>query len=72
MPERTIRISEETWRKLQAHKRDGESFDDVIRRVLTDDPLAGFGAMADTEIDEAVHEVKEEMDADWEARDGPF
>ena len=39
MPDRTIRISGETWRKLQARKREGESFDDVILRALGDDPF---------------------------------
>ena len=72
MTDRTIRVSEETWRTLQARKRDDESFEDVILRSLNDDPLAGFGAWAHTEIDEAVREVKEEMDADWESRSDPF
>lgn len=37
-----------------------------IARVLAgDDPLAGFGSWSDTEIDEAVREVKREMDEDF-------
>lgn len=68
MADKTIRVSEETWRKLRDRKRSDESFDDVIDRELTDDdPLAGFGAWSDTEIDEAVREVGEEMDEDFEA-----
>jgi len=29
-----IRVSEETWTELNKRKRPGDSFDDVIRRVL--------------------------------------
>ena len=67
MGDKTIRVSEKTWRKLRARKRGNESFEDVIKRELEDDdPLAGFGAWSDTEIDEAVREVKEELDEDFE------
>jgi predicted CopG family antitoxin len=68
MGDKTIRVSEKTWRKLRARKRGDESFESVIRRELEDsDPLAGFGAWSDTSIDESVREVKEEMDEDFEA-----
>ena len=67
MSDKTIRVSEETWRKLRDRKRGDESFDTVISRELEDDdPLAGFGAWSDTDIDEAVREVKAEMDEDLE------
>jgi predicted CopG family antitoxin len=68
MTDKTIRVSEETWRKLRARKRGDESFETVIERELEDDnPLAGFGAWSDTTIDESVREVKQEMDEDFEA-----
>ncbi|QPV61542.1 hypothetical protein I7X12_12290 [Halosimplex litoreum] len=68
MADKTIRVSEETWRKLRARKRGDESFDAVIERELVDDdPLAGFGAWSDTTIDESVREVKTEMDEDLES-----
>lgn len=70
MPGKTIRVSEETWRKLRARKRGDESFEEVIaREIEDDDPLTGFGAWSDTDIDGAVSEVKREMDEDFE--DGP-
>jgi predicted CopG family antitoxin len=70
MADKTIRVSEETWRKLKARKRGEESFDAVIERELEDDdPLAGFGAWSDTTIDESVREVKSELDEDFE--EGP-
>ncbi|ELY61878.1 antitoxin VapB family protein [Natronolimnohabitans innermongolicus] len=68
MGDKTIRVSERTWRKLRARKRGSESFDDVIERELEDDePLAGFGAWSETEIDEAVDDVKRELDDDFDA-----
>ena len=67
MGDKTIRVSERTWRKLRARKRGSESFDDVIERELEDDdPLAGFGAWSETPIDEAVDEVKREMNEDFD------
>ncbi|WP_165875260.1 antitoxin VapB family protein [Natrarchaeobius chitinivorans] len=67
MPDKTIRVSEETWRRLRARKRGEESFDAVIERELEDgDPLAGFGEWSDTTIDDAVREVKSELDEDFE------
>jgi predicted CopG family antitoxin len=67
MPDKTIRVSEDTWRKLRSRKRGSESFEDVIRRELEDDdPLSGFGAWSDTAIDESVREVKSELDDDFE------
>lgn len=67
MGDKTIRVSEETWRRLRARKRGTESFDVVIRRELEDDdPLAGFGAWSETTIDESVEEVKGELDDDFE------
>lgn len=68
MSDKTIRVSEQTWRKLRDRKRGNESFEDVIARELEDDdPLAGFGAWSGTGLDEAVREVSEEMDTDFEA-----
>jgi len=67
MADKTIRVSEETWRKLRARKWGDESFEAVIQRELEDeDPLAGFGAWSDTTIDESVREAKEELDEGFE------
>ena len=42
----TVRVSEKTKKRLRRWKRDDESFNDVIRRLLDEDRdlLAGFGA----------------------------
>lgn len=44
----SIRVSEAAKERLQLHKREGESYDDVIMRLTERDPWAGFGALADT------------------------
>jgi len=42
----TVRVSEKTKERLLRRKRNDESFNDVITRLLDEDrdPLAGFGA----------------------------
>ena len=42
----TVRVSEETKERLHRRKRNDESFNDVIARLLDEDRdfLAGFGA----------------------------
>lgn len=44
-----VRISAETKERLRQRKREGESFNDAISRLLNDDRdlLAGFGAAED-------------------------
>ncbi len=46
-----IRVSEEIKERLRRRKRDDESFNDVITRLLNEDRnlLAGFGAADDRE-----------------------
>lgn len=34
MPDTHIRISEEMWQELNSQKQPGDTFDDVIRRVV--------------------------------------
>lgn len=54
-----IRISERNKDRLDRRKREGESYNDVIDRLLDDDRdlLAGFGSAADRDVTlEDVHE----------------
>lgn len=66
---KTISIREEVYERLRRRKQEGESFADVIDRLMGDDedPLSGFGAFSDTEIDEELERVEREMDEDFEA-----
>lgn len=64
MPDKTIRVSEETWRWLNDHKREGESFDDVLARLRKRDRWSGFGALADAGIAEGMDEAHRQLDAE--------
>lgn len=64
--DKTIRISEDTWRWLQDQKRSGESFDDVLSRLRSQDKWNGFGALADTGIAEGTAEAHERLEAELE------
>lgn len=67
----SIRISEETKRKLEAVKRDDETFDEFLDRIVvdrTDSDVEAFLGMAGSEdIDEHMREVNEELSASLEA-----
>lgn len=59
----SIRVSEDLKRRLNLYKREGESYEDVIRRLTERDKWAGFGALADVEPDSksAMAEVRDVM-----------
>jgi predicted CopG family antitoxin len=67
----SIRISDETKRKLEALKRDGESFDDLLSRIAVDRTekdvreLAGFG---DEGLAEHMKQKREELNESFEER----
>lgn len=54
------RISESLKRELDCRRRPGESYDEVLERVLADDRdlLAGFGRWSDDHA-EAVRQARE-------------
>lgn len=64
MVERTIRVSEETWRALQARSPNGETLDETISRLLDHSPRADDEFEAD--LDDAVHEMTAELESDFE------
>lgn len=68
----TIRVSEETKRELAALKREGESFDDALARLLAEreerDFEAGFGVLAGTDTGDRVREAHEAMDRQIDER----
>jgi len=47
MSDTSIRVSDETKRRLELEKREGESFDDVLRRLTASNRWSGFGVLAD-------------------------
>jgi predicted CopG family antitoxin len=56
-----IRVSEAVKRELEQRRHEGESFNDVLERLLDDDRdlLAGFGAFSGTDRAEAMRAVHE-------------
>jgi len=57
-----IRVSEAVKRELDARRREDESFNDVVERLLDDDRylLAGFGAFSGTDRAETIRAVHEQ------------
>ncbi|MDZ7850760.1 MAG: antitoxin VapB family protein [Halodesulfurarchaeum sp.] len=51
MGDTSIRVSKETKHRLDLFKSEGESYEDVIRRLTERDKWAGFGVLAETEGD---------------------
>lgn len=70
MGDTSIRVSDETRDKLNLHKREGESYDDVIRRLASSDKWAGFGVLSETDqdtragMDRMREEMRSGMDSD--------
>lgn len=64
-----IRVSDLVKRELDKRRREGESYNDVLERVLEDDRdlLAGFGRWSDEEADR-VREALEESKAESKDR----
>ncbi|WP_394742665.1 DUF7557 family protein [Natronococcus roseus] len=59
----SIRLSEEAKSRLDRFKREGESYNDVILRLTSEDKWAGFGiASSDSERSkEGMEEIREQM-----------
>lgn len=68
MGSKNISITEEAYNRLKAHKRDDESFTDVIVRLTDDerDVMSGFGAWSDTDKGDHAREAREQLNADLE------
>lgn len=64
MGTKTIRVREEVYEVLKAHKRPDESFSDLLER-LTDRSNRferGFGALADVDFESSLDELDDRMD----------
>ena len=70
MARKTISLSEEAYQRLQALKRDDESFTDVVIRITDSeqDVMKGFGSWADTDLREEVEAARDEFNEDFETR----
>lgn len=56
-----IRVSDVVKRELDRRRREGESYNDVLERILDDDRdlLVGFGAFEGSDRGETMREVRE-------------
>lgn len=63
MGTKTIRVSEEIYDRLEARKREDESFTDLLERLTDEerDIYAGFGAWADSDATEKMREAHEQL-----------
>ena len=61
MGTKTIRVSEEVYERLEARKRQNESFTELLERLTEEkrDIYAGFGAWADSDATERMRETHE-------------
>lgn len=64
MGTKTIRVREDVYEALKAHKRPDESFSDLLER-LTDRASGfeqGFGALSDVDFEPALDELDQHLD----------
>jgi len=67
---KNISLREDSYERLKAHKREGESFSDVVDRLTEGGNVwAGYGALRDIEgFRDAVEEGRETFEEDTRAR----
>jgi hypothetical protein len=76
MSDTTVRVSADTRRRLELARREGESLDDVLRRLADRDRWLGFGALAaeDGRTGEGTRRCRrallDAVEADLDALDG--
>jgi predicted CopG family antitoxin len=66
MGTKTIRVSDEIYERLEARKREDESFTDLLERLTEEerDIYAGFGAWSDSDATERMREAHEQLNRD--------
>ena len=68
MGTKTIRVSDEIYERLEARKRQDESFTELLERLTEEerDIYAGFGAWADSDATEKMRETHERLNEEVE------
>lgn len=69
MGTRTIRVSDDVYDRLEARKRDDESFTELLRRLTEQerDIYAGFGVWEGTDRPERMRDAHEQLNEGLEA-----
>lgn len=70
MSVKTITITEEAYRKLVRARREGESFTDVINRILGGPSILELAGILDPEVGDKVAEEVARMRREWDERVG--
>jgi len=60
MGTKTISLADDAYEKLKAHKRDGESFSDVVRRLTGDATLSDYYGVLDDETADDLEQIVNE------------
>lgn len=67
----SIRISDETKRKLEARKREDETFDDLLERLArTEKDVEEMAGWGDEDMSEHLEEKREELNESLAERKG--
>ncbi|APX95917.1 antitoxin VapB family protein [Natronorubrum daqingense] len=67
---RTIRLTEDAYRKLKSHKQSGESFSEVVERLAGKRSLLDLtGTFTEDEVDEMRDAIQEQEDKSREYLD---
>jgi predicted CopG family antitoxin len=64
MSTKTVRLDEEAYERLASRKREGESFSDVVKRVIGERSLLEIaGVLSDEEADELWGAIEDRRNA---------
>jgi predicted CopG family antitoxin len=64
MGTKTISLADDAYEKLKRHKREGESFSDVVRRLAGDVPISEYHGALDQDTADELEQIVEDRRGD--------